>query len=109
MVASLDAGAVPFLATLPPQRPGGSRAWNPQAVPPYNSRLATVATFRDATLVDLYLAFGGTASTDLIGPDGLHPTAAGYQKMADAFFAAIEAKLEVPAPAFTAARSRKLR
>ena len=110
VVASLVAGAVPFLATLPPQRPGGSRAWNPQAVPPYNARLATVAAFRHATLVDLYLAFGGIASTDLIGPDGMHPTAAGYQKMADAFFAAITAKLEVPAPApVTAARSRKLR
>jgi lysophospholipase L1-like esterase len=49
--------------------------------------------------VDVHAAFGGTASSDLIGADGLHPTEAGYQRMADAFFAVIKATLEVPAPA----------
>jgi lysophospholipase L1-like esterase len=49
--------------------------------------------------VDLHAAFGGTATTELIGPDGLHPTEAGYQKIADTFFAAIKSTLEVvPAP-----------
>jgi lysophospholipase L1-like esterase len=99
VVATLDAGAVPFLATLPPQREGGARAYHPEAVRPYNERLVAIAAFRGATLVDLYAAFGGNPSPDLIGPDGLHPTEAGYTKMADAFFAAIRTKLEVPAPA----------
>jgi lysophospholipase L1-like esterase len=96
--AALDAGAATFLATLPPQREGGVRAYHPEAVQPYNARLAAIAAYRGVTLVDVYAAFGGTASTDLIGPDGLHPTEAGYQKIADTFFAAIKAKLEVPPP-----------
>jgi lysophospholipase L1-like esterase len=48
-----------------------------------------------AYLVDLYNAFGGVASTDLIGVDGLHPTAAGYQRMADTFYAEIRNRLEL--------------
>jgi hypothetical protein len=46
-------------------------------------------------LVDLYPVFEGNLDT-LLGPDGLHPTEAGYQKMAETFFATIRERLEVP-------------
>jgi lysophospholipase L1-like esterase len=48
----------------------------------------------EATVVDIYAAYGGVASTDLIGPDGLHPTDAGYSKIAGTFFDAIRQRLE---------------
>jgi lysophospholipase L1-like esterase len=105
VVMVTDAGAVPFLATLPPQRAGGYRAPHPELVAPYNARLAQVASATHATLVDIYAAFGGVASTALIGSDGLHPTEAGYQKMADTFAAAIQAKLEVTPASSTTLRS----
>jgi lysophospholipase L1-like esterase len=44
-------------------------------------------------LVDLYEAFNGETGI-LIGEDGLHPSAAGYQKIAEAFVAAIKRYLE---------------
>jgi lysophospholipase L1-like esterase len=49
-----------------------------------------------AVLVDLYEAFAGQVDA-LIGGDGLHPNEAGYQHMAETFFAAIRARLEVAA------------
>jgi lysophospholipase L1-like esterase len=36
----------------------------------------------------------GVAGTDVIGADGLHPTAAGYSKIAETFFDAIKQRLE---------------
>jgi lysophospholipase L1-like esterase len=104
VVLSLQAGAIPFLASIPPQREGGYTVYHPEAVVPYNDRMKAVADYYGATFVDLHAGFGGTASTELIGPDGLHPTEAGYQKMADIFFAAIAAKLEVPASTAPASR-----
>jgi lysophospholipase L1-like esterase len=44
------------------------------------------------TLVDIYQGFNGDLS--LLGPDGLHPAAEGYAKIADLFFAAIKQTLE---------------
>jgi lysophospholipase L1-like esterase len=99
-------GALPYLATLPPQRPGGVRAIAPDVVPGVNARLASLAADTGVVLVDIYAAFGGVAG-DLIGPDGLHPTAAGYEKIAETFYDAIVKTLEVPAPAPTAARARR--
>ena len=46
------------------------------------------------TLVDVYQGFGGNLA--LIGPDGLHPSADGYAKIADLFFTAIKQTLETP-------------
>jgi len=47
-----------------------------------------------AVFVDLYNALLPEAST-VIGVDGLHPTEVGYKRIADVFFAAIQANLEV--------------
>ncbi len=98
VLTSQNAGAVVYLATLPPQRAGGLRAGAVDVVPVYNARLADVATATHSVLVDLYAAFGGVPG-DLIGPDGLHPTVAGYEKMAETFFTAIVNTLEQPSQA----------
>jgi lysophospholipase L1-like esterase len=86
-----------FLATLPPQNPLGSRGQGAVLVQPYNDALRSMAASENITLVDVYQAFGGDITT-LIGSDGLHPTTAGYQRIADTFFAAIKQSLELPSP-----------
>ena len=43
--------------------------------------------------VDLYNPMLADAAT-LIGSDGLHPTEAGYRRIAELFFAAIKSELE---------------
>jgi lysophospholipase L1-like esterase len=92
-------GATVFLATLPPQREGcgaGSKAGaEPGDVVRFNSKLASVAWETKATLVDVYSAIGTPPSTTLIGVDCLHPTAAGYVRIAETFFAAIKEKLDI--------------
>jgi lysophospholipase L1-like esterase len=81
-----------FVATLPPQRPGGARSEAAALVPAFNESLRRIAGRRGAVLVDLEAAFGTDDS--LLSADGLHPTAAGYQVMAQSFLAAIRATLE---------------
>jgi lysophospholipase L1-like esterase len=83
-----------FIASLTPGRPGASHAIPASLITSYNSRLRTVAAGEQAVFVDLYEALGSDVNT-YIGIDGLHPTEAGYRRMADAFFAAIRADLEV--------------
>jgi lysophospholipase L1-like esterase len=94
-----------FLATLPPQNPLACcprRGTGDVLVPSYNDGIRGIAATEGATLVDVFNAFGGDVTT-LIGPDGLHPTAAGYQVIATAFFNAIRATLEeAPPPSLTA-------
>jgi len=87
-------GALVFLATLPPQR---SNAAGATFVPTYNQSLRAVASATGAYLVDIYVGFGGQAgaTAENIGADGLHLTEAGYDKIANLFFEAIQARLEV--------------
>ena len=87
-------GATVFVGTLTPQRAGACRGYAPAYVGPANDRIRSMVAGEDATLADIYAAYGGVASTDLIGPDGLHPTDAGYSKIAGAFFDAIRQRLE---------------
>ena len=54
----------------------------------------TVAAGEGAVLVDLYTALSVDV-TRFIGVDGLHPTEAGYARMAEVFFEAIRVTLEV--------------
>lgn len=87
-------GARLFLATLTPSIQGRLRSQSDALIRQYNDSIRTLAAGEDAVLVDLYQA----ALPDLnawIGVDGLHPTEAGYVKIADQFFAAIRADLEV--------------
>lgn len=89
------ANARVLLATLPPQRPGGRRAGAPALVPVFNDRLRALAAARGALLVDVHAAFGGDLT--LLGSDGLHPTEAGYDRIAGTFFDVIRTNFEVPA------------
>ncbi len=79
-----------FIATLPPQRPGGPKAGGVDYLPRFNDSLKTMAQKKGATLVDvnaqLPLAF--------IGADGLHPTEEGYKRIAEIWFEPIKARYE---------------
>jgi lysophospholipase L1-like esterase len=83
-----------FLATLAPPRPGGNRAIAQIYVDDYNGRMRDAAAREGATLVDIYAALLPDV-TRYIGIDGLHPTEAGYAKIADTFFQAIQSAFEV--------------
>jgi lysophospholipase L1-like esterase len=89
-----------FLGTLPPQNPftcfNPCRANGYAQLPSYNLGLQAIAASENVPLVDVFTAFRGDVTT-LIGPDGLHPTAGGYQVIARAFFDSIKAALEIPA------------
>jgi lysophospholipase L1-like esterase len=87
-------GARVYIGTLPPPKPGGKNTIPVSTIQTYNARLASIASGEGAILVDLYSAMLSGAST-FIGNDGLHPTEAGYQKIADTFFNAIRADLEI--------------
>jgi lysophospholipase L1-like esterase len=87
----------PYLATIPPMNPTacnpvcrGRAGWS--LVSGFNDNVRTLAKTEGVDLVDVYFGFGGNLA--LIGPDGLHPAAEGYAKIADLFFTAIKQTLE---------------
>jgi len=90
-------GMTVFLGTLLPQRKGACRGfdWTDdiEDVVAANSQIRSLASAEGVPLVDMYQAFSGQVDT-LLGADGLHPSEAGYQKMADLFYAAITQRLE---------------
>ena len=53
-----------------------------------------MALANGALVVDLHSAFAADVP-DWIGPDGLHPTIAGYQEMAQLFFDTIRTSFEI--------------
>jgi lysophospholipase L1-like esterase len=59
------------------------------AITSINMKLAPLVRNEGATLVDSYAAFTGHEA-EYVGDDGLHPRRAGYQALADTFFAAIK-------------------
>jgi lysophospholipase L1-like esterase len=89
-------GMRPYLATIPPMDPTRcvpvcrGLAWS--LVSGFNDSVRTLAASEGVTLVDVYQGFGGNLA--LLGPDGLHPAAEGYAKIADLFFQAITQTLE---------------
>ena len=99
--ATRSLGMAPCVATFLPQRPGRQRALAVNTIVSANDRVRAMVSDEGAVLVDLYRVFDGNVDS-LIGPDGLHPTEAGYQKIADTFFEAIRERLEEP----TASTSR---
>jgi lysophospholipase L1-like esterase len=86
-------GARAFLATLPPTRPLGPRAVPLELVQSLNAQIRSTASGEGAVLVDLYGALVSDV-TRYIGSDGVHPTEAGYARIADTWLAAIRADLE---------------
>lgn len=89
-------GIRPYIATIPPMNPAGSRGLAWSLVPDFNDRVRALAAAESTTLVDVHQGFANNFG--LLGVDGLHPNAAGYAKIADVFFTAIQATLET-APA----------
>ena len=83
-----------FLATIPPQRPGGRRNAAALFIPGFNDRIRALADDEDVPLVDVYDAFKDRLQ--LIGVDDLHPTPEGYEVMAQTFLDAIQTELEGP-------------
>ena len=83
-----------LVATMPQTyevtRPDGEHRDNAASlIVPYNAEITRLATGRlNVHLVDLYRAFGTNRS--LMGGDGLHPTAQGYELMATKFLQNIE-------------------
>ncbi len=77
-------GVQVFIATLPPMDPTKKNGGGAPALPAYNAQLVSLAASHNWTLVDVNAAFHGDLG--LIGSDGLHPTDAGYQVIAQAFY-----------------------
>ncbi len=92
-------GVTVFLATVSPQRypaPAGTnnRDLSGPLVPLLNDRIRTIATNRAVHLVDIYAAMNADLA-GTISVDNLHPTELGIRVMADTFFAAIRARLDI--------------
>jgi lysophospholipase L1-like esterase len=87
-------GARVFIATIPPPRPSGAKAVPIALIQSLNSNIRDTVRGEGAVLVDLFTAL----STDVnryMSFDGLHPSEAGYQKIAETFYEAIRQDLEV--------------
>lgn len=78
-----------FLATLTPPGPSGSNRIDGTAIAATNDGIRQTAAVERVVLVDAYGAFVGHEA-DYVNADGLHLRPAGYQALADAFFAAIQ-------------------
>lgn len=86
-------GARVFVATQPPTRPGLSHSQPLDQLLSFNRKITEMTAIKGVALVNLYDSMLPEAAT-LIGRDGLHPTEAGYRRMAEVFFNAIRAELE---------------
>jgi lysophospholipase L1-like esterase len=84
-----------FIGLITPRRPGGRRAIPDSRIDAFNSRLRAIAAGENAIAVDLHTALSGNVNT-YIGIDGLHPTEAGYRKIAETFLESIRLNLDVP-------------
>lgn len=88
-------GSRVFVGSMLPQVAGRPRAQTPTSeLVAYNTTLQEMSRQEAVSYVDLYNGMMSEAAT-WIGADGLHPTEAGYRRIADLFFAAIRAELEV--------------
>ena len=86
-----------LVATLPPQNPAGRNGNGAEDLPEFNRRLARMARDEGAQVVDIFAHLG--THVGWIGIDGLHPTPAGYERIAEVWRDAIQAVFEVqPAP-----------
>ena len=79
-----------FLSNLTPPGPTGSNRIDGGAIIRVNGRIRQLAAAEGAVFVDSYAAFVGHEA-EYVNVDGLHLRPAGYQALADSFFAAIKA------------------
>lgn len=88
-------GSRVFVGSMIPQVAGRPRGNTPVGeLLAYNTTLQLMAQQEGVVYVDLYGPMLPDAST-LIGSDGLHPTEAGYRRIAEIFFDSIRTSLEV--------------
>ena len=86
-------GIVVIVASLPPQNPDGSRGNGAEALPEFSRQVGRMAADEDAIFLDLFNILGTWQG--YIGVDGLHPTPAGYQRIAELWRDEIQRKFEV--------------
>jgi lysophospholipase L1-like esterase len=84
-------GSRVLICTVTPPRPGGVRAADPNVVAAYNRALRDVARGEGAVFID-WEAQG--FELRLIGADGLHPTEAGFTRMAEILFGQVRTLFE---------------
>lgn len=87
------AGAKVFVGSMIPTLPNRQRSQNASVLVAYDDSLKSLCALEDVTYVDLYNGMLPDAD-QLIGIDGLHPNEAGYRRIADLFFAAIQKVLQ---------------
>jgi lysophospholipase L1-like esterase len=88
-------GSRVFVASMIPQVAGRPRGNTPVSeLLAYNTTLQLMSQQEGVVYVDLYSAMLPEAAT-LIGSDGLHPTEAGYSRIAEIFLNSIRTALEV--------------
>jgi lysophospholipase L1-like esterase len=85
-------GAEVLLSTLPPQDPRGFRGGNAAAIPPFNADLKARAPGMNALIVDVFPLI----SLNMMAPDGLHLLQSANQTLAEAYFARIKERYELP-------------
>jgi lysophospholipase L1-like esterase len=98
-------GVRPLLATIPPMNPAGRRGAGAPLVGALNDRIYQVGAAENLAIVDVNAAFKGNLS--LLSDDGLHPTAAGYQVIANAFADSIRNSLELKTSIVQSLRRRR--
>jgi lysophospholipase L1-like esterase len=101
-----------YVSTIPPMNSLAARGsiYGWELVSSFNDRVRGVATVENVNLVDVYAAFRGDLA--LLGSDGVHPNALGYQRIANTFFDAINSTLAdptAPAPLRSARGAYRLR
>lgn len=87
-----------IVSTVLPGVDGRQKPPDDAAVQRLNAEIREWAGIERVVLVDSYASFAPERDV-LIGQDGLHPTPAGYTRLAEIFFAAIQANFELPPPA----------
>ena len=98
-----------LLATLPPMNAavGGPRVVGARLVPEFNDRIRALAVIESVPLVDVYTAVNADINTFIGTVDGLHPTPAGYARIASTFLTAIEQNLETTVGPVSLVRARR--
>jgi lysophospholipase L1-like esterase len=92
--AAKAGGSRVFVGSMLPQVAGRPRGTTPVSeLTAYNTTLQLMSQHEGVVFVDLYTQMLPDAAM-LIGSDGLHPTEAGYRRIAELFFTAIRAALE---------------
>jgi len=86
-------GVTVFVGSMLPTLPNRLRSQSVTLVEDYNARLRQMSVEEGVAFVDLYNALLPEAAS-VIGIDGLHPTEAGYRRIAEVFFNAIASTLE---------------